>query len=80
MQTPTKVYDAYLEIGDIDKAGRYGVTVNGMKITAADKAAKQEIPFIVHILDVTGAETKQYIKVTFVAATVEERTDCRPDL
>ena len=67
-----KVYDAYLEIGDIDKAGRYGVTVNGMKITAADKAAKQEIPFIVHILDVTGAETKQYIKVTFVAATVED--------
>lgn len=43
-----------------------------MKITAADKAAKQEIPFIVHILDVTGAETKQYIKVTFVAATVED--------
>ena len=67
-----KVYDAYLEIGDIDKAGRYGVTVNGMKITAADKAAKQEIPFIVHILDVTGAETKQYIKVTFVAATIED--------
>ncbi len=67
-----KVYDAYLEIGDIDKAGRYGVTVNGMKITAADKAAKQEIPFIVHILDVTGTETKQYIKVTFVAATVED--------
>ena len=67
-----KVYDAYLEIGDIDKAGRYGVTVNGMKITAADKAAKQEIPFIVHILDVTGAETKQYINVTFVAATVED--------
>ena len=67
-----KVYDAYLEIGDIDKAGRYGVTVNGMKITAADKAAKQEIPFIVHILDVKGAETKQYIKVTFVAATVED--------
>ncbi len=67
-----KVYDAYLEIGDIDKAGRYGVTVNGMKITAADKAAKQEIPFIVHILDVTGAETKQYIKVTFVTATVED--------
>ncbi len=67
-----KVYDTYLEIGDIDKAGRYGVTVNGMKITAADKAAKQEIPFIVHILDVTGAETKQYIKVTFVAATVED--------
>ena len=67
-----KVYDAYLEIGDIDKAGRYGVTVNGMKITAADKAAKQEIPFIVHILDVTGIETKQYIKVTFVAATVED--------
>ena len=67
-----KVYDAYLEIGDIDKAGRYGVTVNGMKITAADKAAKQEIPFIVHILDVTGAETKQYSKVTFVAATVED--------
>ena len=51
---------------------RYGVTVNGMKITAADKAAKQEIPFIVHILDVTGTETKQYIKVTFVAATVED--------
>ena len=67
-----KVYDAYLEIGDIDKAGRYGVTVNGMKITAADKAAKQEIPFIVHILDVTGTETKQYIKVTFGAATVED--------
>ena len=67
-----KVYDSYLEIGDIDKAGRYGVTVNGMKITAADKAAKQEIPFIVHILDVTGTETKQYIKVTFVAATVED--------
>ena len=67
-----KVYDAYLEIGDIDKAGRYGVTVNGMKITAADKAAKQEIPFIVHILDVTGTETKQYINVTFVAATVED--------
>ena len=67
-----KVYDAYLEIGDIDKAGRYGVTVNGMKITAADKAAKQEIPFIVHILDVKGTETKQYIKVTFVAATVED--------
>ena len=67
-----KVYDAYLEIGDIDKAGRYGVTVNGMKITAADKAAKQEIPFIVHILNVTGTETKQYIKVTFVAATVED--------
>ena len=67
-----KVYDAYLEIGDIDKAGRYGVTVNGMKITAPDKAAKQEIPFIVHILDVTGAETKQYIKVTFVTATVED--------
>ncbi|WP_196033201.1 S26 family signal peptidase [Phocaeicola massiliensis] len=67
-----KVYDAYLEIGDIDKAGRYGITVNGMKITAADKAAKQEIPFIVHILDVTGTETKQYIKVTFVAATVED--------
>ena len=43
-----------------------------MKITAADKAAKQEIPFIVHILDVTGTETKQYIKVTFVAATVED--------
>ena len=67
-----KVYDAYLEIGDIDKAGRYGVTVNGMKITAADKAAKQEIPFIVHILDVKGTETKQYINVTFVAATVED--------
>ena len=67
-----KVYDAYLEIGDIDKAGRYGVTVNGMKITAADKAAKQDIPFIVHILDVTGTKTKQYIKVTFVAATVED--------
>ena len=67
-----KVYDAYLEIGDIDKAGRYGVTVNGMKITAADKAAKQEIPLIVHIMDVTGTETKQYIKVTFVAATVED--------
>ena len=67
-----KVYDAYLEIGDIDKAGRYGVTVNGMKITAPDKAAKQEIPFIVHILDVTGNETKQYIKVTFVTATVED--------
>jgi len=67
-----KVYDAYLEIDDIDKAGRYGVTVNGMKITAADKAAKQEIPFIVHILDVKGTETKQYIKVTFVAATVED--------
>ena len=67
-----KVYDAYLEIGDIDKAGRYGITVNGMKITAADKAAKQEIPFIVHILDVKGTETKQYIKVTFVAATVED--------
>lgn len=43
-----------------------------MKITAADKAAKQEIPFIVHILDVTGTETKQYINVTFVAATVED--------
>ena len=48
MQTPTKVYDAYLEIGDIDKAGRYGVTVNGMKITAVDKAAKQEILFIAY--------------------------------
>ena len=43
-----------------------------MKITAADNAAKQEIPFIVHILDVKGTETKQYIKVTFVAATVED--------
>ena len=75
-----KVYDAYLEIGDIDKAGRYGVTVNGMKITAADKAAKQEIPFIVHILDVTGAETKQYIKVTFVAATVEDEPNFVIDL
>ena len=66
------IYDAYLEIKDLDLAGSLGVTVDGMKITASDKAAKKVVPFIVHIMSVSGDETLQYINVTFGTTTVED--------
>ena len=64
-----RVYDSYLEIKDQDLADKHGITVDGMTITASDKAAAlEDFPIIVHVLDIHGNETKAEVKVNFAAS------------
>lgn len=70
-----KIYDAYIELTDKDMANRYGITANGMTITASDKAANvTDFPFTVHIVDVKGNTFKENFKVKFGSTTAEAET------
>ena len=67
-----KIYDAYIELTDIDMANRYGITVDGMTITASDKAANlSNFPFTIHIVDVKGQEFKENFNVKFGTTTAD---------
>ncbi|MCF2577180.1 hypothetical protein I6E18_13655 [Phocaeicola barnesiae] len=64
-----RVYDSYLEIKDQDLADKHGITVDGMTITASDKAAALVgFPIIVHVLDIHGNETKVEVNVNFATS------------
>ena len=67
-----KIYDAYIEIMDEDAAGRYGITVSGMTITASDKAGGLEkFPIKIHVLDVNGNEVEsKEMNIQFENSTV----------
>ena len=67
-----KIYDAYIEIMDENAAGRYGITVSGMTITASDKAGGLEkFPIKIHVLDVNGNEVEsKEMNIQFENSTV----------
>ena len=66
-----KVYDAYIEIVDQDMADTYGITVNGMTISASQSAGSlQNFPIKIHVLDIRGNElVSTQIKVNFEKST-----------
>ena len=68
------IYDSYLTLADKDQAERYGVTVDGMKITAPNTAAEKLVDVTIHILTVNGQWLKQSAKVTFGTITASEGT------
>ena len=52
-----KIYDAYIEIVDKDMADAYGITVNGMTISASQSAGSlTNFPIKIHVLDIRGNE------------------------
>ena len=66
-----KVYDAYIEIVDQDMADTYGITVNGMTISASQSAGSlQNFPIKIHVLDIRGNElVSNSINVNFEKST-----------
>ena len=67
----SKIYDAYIELTDQDKADAYGVEVEGMTIKASHSAGSlTDLPFKIHILDITGNEVvTDEFNVSFEAST-----------
>ena len=68
------IYDSYLVLADKDQAERYGVTVNGMEITAPNAAAQKYVDVVVKIKTVNNQTVSQKAKVTFGTIAVSEGT------
>ena len=71
------LYDAYITFEGtyVQKAELYGVTANGMAITATEKARNTEdLVATVHLISVTGTEKTGTINLVFGSTSVETPT------
>lgn len=61
------VYDSYIEIKDTNKAGRYGISANGMTITTTSAAAQlpdgETVEAVLHMIDINGTQYEKTIQI-----------------
>ncbi|MCF2577402.1 hypothetical protein I6E18_14810, partial [Phocaeicola barnesiae] len=64
------IYDSYIEIDDKDMAEEYGISAKGMTLDVSSKAASlNNLPLIIHVLDINGNEVEsKRVYVNFAAS------------
>ena len=64
------IYDSYIEIDDKDMAEEYGISAEGMTLDVSSKAASlNNLPLIIHVLDINGNEVEsKRVYVNFAAS------------